>query len=125
MDLWDFDETVDALIDVPDWIDSDITGTDIAAICQGGCSSGAYMPAVTYGQASETMAEFGDEVLEYLEHQYGELPTVPDGTSWSGMAVFFLSCAVEAWARNAEAQLEEALDFQEEEDEDGDYDEAA
>ena len=51
---------------VPLWIDSDITWQTIASIHQGGCASGAYMPAVTYWQAIQTMSQHGDDVLEYI-----------------------------------------------------------
>ena len=81
----------------PAFITKDLTPYDIAAISQGGCASGSYMPAVTYVLASETMAEHGDDVLEYIEDSYGELPQPPIGTSWSAMAVFYLSIAVELW----------------------------
>lgn len=70
---------------------------EISSINQGGCASGAYMPAVTYHTANETMSECGDEVLQFIEDTYGELPSIPAGESWSGMAVLFLSCAVEGW----------------------------
>lgn len=85
-------------MDVPAWIDQDITTADIAAINQGGCASGAYMTAVTYHKANAIMAEYGDDVLAYIEDAYGELPEVPAGTSWSGMAVFYLSVGVESFA---------------------------
>jgi len=32
----------------PAWIVNELTPYDLAAINQGGCASGAYMPAVTY-----------------------------------------------------------------------------
>jgi len=83
----------------PEWITEPLTPYDIAAINQGGCASGAYMPAVTYYDAAQTMAKHGDAVLDYLEEQYGELPIIPDGTSWSDMAVLYLSWAVELWCR--------------------------
>lgn len=72
--------------------------SELQAIQQGGCASGSYMPAVTYYTASKTMAKYGDEVLDYIESQLGELPTSPKGESWRGMAVFYLSYAVELWA---------------------------
>ena len=84
-------------IDVPAWIDQDITVDDVKAIQQGGCESGAYMPAVTYHQALETMNDHGDHVLEYLEGTYIEL-TPPAGAHWAGIAVYYISTAVELWA---------------------------
>ena len=84
-------------IDVPAWIDQDITVDDVKAIQQGGCESGAYMPAVTYHQALETMNDHGDHVLEYLEGTYIEL-TPPAGAHWAGIAAYYVSMAVELWA---------------------------
>lgn len=108
--LWWYDDPVTELgINVPDWIEQDITPCDIAAIVQGGCASGAYMPAVTYYQARVTMDEYGDEVLEYIEESLGELPTPPTGESWSGLAVYYLSIAVELWASSIEEEIAELL----------------
>lgn len=81
----------------PDWIDYELDQYDIESINQDGCASGAYMPAVTYYQAKLTMGEYGDDVLEYIEERYGELPQPSEGESWSGLVVFYLSIAVELW----------------------------
>lgn len=91
--------------DVPAWIVEGTTSYDVAAIEQGGCASGAYMPAVTYYDARETMNEHGDDVLQFIEDHHGELPAVPAGTSWSGIAVLYLSWAVETWASVVVAEL--------------------
>lgn len=102
----DNDDTAEP-IESPRWMDD--TEWDkgmLEDLCQGGCASGCYMPAVTYYQARETMNEHGDNVLQYIEDQYGELPKVPDGESWSGIAVFYLSVAVELWAHSALAEAE-------------------
>jgi len=105
-DIWNDEMTIrDRALDVPDWIDQDITAQDVAAIEQGGCASGAYMPAVTYHQALQTMSQHGDDILQYLQDIYGELPKPRDDESWSGIAVFYLSCAVETWALGAFLQL--------------------
>lgn len=96
----------DLNIDIPRWIDQDIDNYQVQAIVEGGCASGAYMPAVTYHEARETMNEHGDDVLDFIEDAYGELPTVPEGSSWSGMAVHYLSCAVEIWANRASSVVE-------------------
>ena len=104
------DEPVTELdIDVPAWIEQDITPQTIAAIVQGGCASGAYMPAVTYWQALETMSKHGDDVLQYVEDTYGELLPPPEGSSWSGVAVHYLSIAVELWASSVEDEVRAAL----------------
>ena len=86
------------LNDQPAWITQHLDIADIQAIQQGGCASGAYMPAVTYYDARITMGEHGDDVLDYIEEQLGELPEIPKDSSWSGIAVFFLSVGVELWA---------------------------
>ena len=82
-------------IDIPAWIDQDISVYDIESIIQGGCASGAYMPAVTYYDARETMNKHGDDILQYIEDNLGEMPEIPKDSSWGGIAVFFLSYAVE------------------------------
>ena len=94
-------------IDVPAWIDQDITVGDIEAITQGGCASGAYMPAVTYHTAKETMNEYGDDILQYIQDNLGELPRPKDDESWAGMACFYVSYAVELWAAGLESEIEE------------------
>ena len=99
-------EPVDYDYEQPEWIVDDLTPHDLAAINQGGCASGAYMPAVTYYQANKTMADHGDDVLDYIVEQMGELPKPHDTESWSGMAVHFLSYAVELFC-NSHSDLED------------------
>jgi len=82
----------------PDWIEYDLGVDDIRSIQEGGCASGAYMPAVTYYKATETMANYGDDVLNYILGAYGELPTLANPVSWGETAVHYLSCAVELYA---------------------------
>ncbi len=95
-DGYHYRSTIESMKDQPAWITEEMDWCQIQGVIQGGCESGAYMPAVTYYQANETMAKHGDEVLEYIE-EYMELPR-PDGhTSWAGMAVLYLSTAVELW----------------------------
>lgn len=93
-------------IEVPAWIDQDIDSNTVDSICQGGCASGAYMPAVTYWQALETMNDHGDDILTYIEDNMGQLPDV-SGESWSGMACKFVSCAVELWASSVQSEIED------------------
>jgi hypothetical protein len=114
--LWNYDKPASDLVSVPDYIDSDITAADVAAIIQGGCASGAYMPAVTYHEARETMNEHGDRVLQDIEDSYGEIPQPKEGESWSGIAVFYLSVAVELWASSVEDELTDAIEELEEEE---------
>ena len=107
-------------IDVPLWIDQDITPGSVAAIVQGGCASGAYMPAVTYYQATQTMAEHGDAVLQFIQDgsRFGELPHPRDDESWAGIAVHYLSIAVELWAARAYSELEALADDDDDDDDD-------
>lgn len=108
--LWESETEVREFIRVPAWIESDITGQTVAAIVQGGCSSGAYMPAVTYWQANETMAKHGDNVLQYIEDALGELPAAAKDTCWSGLACHYLSGAVDLWAYSIEDELAERIE---------------
>jgi len=94
----DLRDIVDTLNDQPEWITDKLDISDIQAIQHGGCASGAYMPAVTYYQAAETMAKHGDEILDFIESVNGlDLPAIPRLTSWSAIAVLYLSAAVELW----------------------------
>lgn len=112
-DLWNHEEPISEIsdnIDIPAWIDQDISPNDVAAIVQGGCASGAYMPAVTYHQAAAIMSQHGDDVLQYIQDRLGELPKPGDDISWSGLACFYLSCAVELWASSIEDELSDIID---------------
>lgn len=73
------------------------------------------MPAVTYYLANATMAEQGNEVLEFIEEALGELPTPPNGLSWNEIASFYLVYAVELFTMQAEGVLTELLEDAEEE----------
>jgi hypothetical protein len=97
-------QRISELADVPAWIEQDIESDQVQAIYEGGCESGAYMPAVTYYDARQTMAEHGDAVLDFIQEQVGELPRPSDEVSWSGLAVHYLSYAVELWASNIIAE---------------------
>jgi hypothetical protein len=110
-EIWNCDRDLsDVLdIDVPSWIDADISPATIASIVQGGCASGAYMPAVTYWRALATMNEYGDAVMQYIGYTLGELPAPDTGESWAGVACRYLSLAVELWAGDMLAQL---VDFE-------------
>ncbi len=107
MDLWNTETQISEFnITIPAWIEPDISPYDVAAICQGGCASGAYMPAVTYYQAKETMSAHGDDVMQYIQDALGELPKPDDDMGWDQLACFYLSCAVELWAYSVEDELE-------------------
>lgn len=111
-DIWNCETEVSDLLNItqPNWIAYPLTAMDIASICQGGCASGSYMPAVTYHKAIDTMARYGDEVMQYVEDTLGELPNPQEtyeSVSWSGMACFYLSLAVELWAGDVMGQIEE------------------
>lgn len=112
--IWNCETAVQNLLDVnlPEWIDPEISAATIAAIVQSGCASGAYMPAVTYYDALNTMAAYGDDVFGYIDDVLGELPAPQGDVSWSGMACHYLSLAVELWANDIMNQLEE-LDIEE------------
>ena len=112
--LWDHDEPVATYVtdmEPPEWIGEGITPADVAAINQGGCASGAWMDAVTYHKAAEIMGEHGNDVLEYIENDLGEIPQPPQGSGWSALAVFYLSMAVELWCSSVADELETAIEL--------------
>ena len=113
------DTTIESLgIDVPRYIEADITVADVRAITQGGCASGAYMPAVTYWKALKTMNDHGDAVFEAIEDHLGEIPGPTEKTSWAGLAVHYLSTAVELWACGIEDEIEDEIEALEADDDD-------
>ena len=119
IDLWNLPEKQDEIAtewlesNTPKWCD-EISAMDVAAIVQGGCASGAYMPAVTYHVADKVMSNHGDDVLEYIEGVQGELPSV-EGKGWSEMATVYLSTAIELFAMSAEDALNELLKYEDDE----------
>lgn len=96
-DAYNYRTVIERMKDQPAWITEKMDWCQIQGVIQGGCESGAYMPAVTYYQANVTMFDHGDDVLDYIEEYLDELPTPDKNTSWSGMAVLYLSTAVELW----------------------------
>ncbi len=110
-------------VEIPEWIAPDITASTVAAICEGGCDSGAYMPAVSYYDAFRTMDEFGDQVLCFIDAHYSVREVLdtrvnPDG-SWAGFAVAFLSTAAELWADFNASEIMQAFEAIDKEGEGG------
>lgn len=108
-EIWNCETPISELLDcdIPAWIEQDICAMTVASICQGGCASGSYMPAVTYYQANDIMAQHGDDALDYIYNILGELVNPPQFESWRGRACFYLSMAVELWAGDIMGQLED------------------
>ena len=50
------------------------------------------------------------DLLQFIEDACGEIPKLPETTSWSGVAVFYLSAAVELWASGIHDELTEAIE---------------
>lgn len=112
--LWESDDdyitSISGAPEVPLWIDQGITPYDVAGIIEGGCASGAYMPAVTYAEALYTMGQWGDEILDFISTHLGDEALKPEKVeSWSGLAVYYLSTAVELWASGVAEELRELL----------------
>jgi hypothetical protein len=107
-------------IEIPEWIDKDYVSKEeletqdedticlLKEIATNGCASGVYMPAVTYHTAIKTMNKHGDTVFEYLKESQGEIPEPPEDarTSWSHMACYYLSMAVELWSMSTLDELD-------------------
>ena len=107
--LWRDDEVRSYGIEIPPWIEQDITCSTVAAVLQGGCDSGAYMPAVTYHQALATMAEHDEAVLNMLDGLGLVLPNVLE-IGWHQLACWLVSTAVELWCSSIEDELRRAID---------------
>lgn len=114
--LWNSGEVKAAeYVEVPVWIDQGIYCYDVAAICQGGCESGAYMPAVTYYEAQKIMNEHADSVIRFLENQgYEKAEFDFSNQTWGCFCVQLLSLAVDTWAYSIAEELAEALEAEQE-----------
>ena len=113
--MWNSDEPLADYIEgiyVPDWINDGFSPADAIAVYESGCASGAYMPAVTYYDANQAMAKYGNDVLEYIEENLGEIPQPQSSESWTGLAVFYLSIAVELFASSVVSELEQLVEIE-------------
>lgn len=111
--------------EIPAWIEQDITVCTVRAICQGGCVSGAYMPAVTYFDAKHTMAEHGEEIFDFITDHLGDSGLDNDCTSFGMKCCAWMSCAVELWALKTLRLIEEFEVYQDEWEAGWDEEEAA
>lgn len=106
-------ESVESLHSQPDFMTDDRFGMgvdsieDLASIIQCGCASNAHR-SVYHHDAGKCMAEYGDDVLEYLEENYGEIPAPRQGSSWNSIASDYLSTAIELWC-SSQAEIIEAI----------------
>ena len=98
MDNMDELELRELGLDVPRWVERDITVGQVRSIAEGGCGSGAYMPAVEGYTALQTMAEHGDAVVHWLEDYADAFELNPLAESWAGFASRVLTYAVDVWA---------------------------
>ncbi|MEE8598927.1 MAG: hypothetical protein V3S69_05375 [Dehalococcoidales bacterium] len=75
------------------------TVNNLQAILQGGCASGAYMPAVTYHTANLCMAEYHTEIEELLTEDGCDSEWVFNTAtdSWACFASKLVASAVEVW----------------------------
>lgn len=95
----DLREFVEAINNQPDFMSGEMSIDSISelqSIIGCGCASNAHR-SVYYYDAAKTMSEHGDSVLEYLENELGELPQPKNGMSWSELASYYLSYAIELW----------------------------
>ena len=97
-------------IDVPKWIDQDVTLYTANNVACGGCESGAYMPAVIYCKAQETMGEYGDDVLQYLDDVGLCEPIETSGKTWLCIACDILSRACDIWFSSIDSSEGEIID---------------
>lgn len=88
--------------DQPSWIKhmgviEDVS--ELKAILEDGCASGAYMPAVTYSTAWDTFCLYGDDIVDFLTDHYWDDVIEFDLRSETnqGFAVKLCSLAVELW----------------------------
>lgn len=114
------DELAEYIIEQnPEWLEqmSNIEYfTTLASIAQGGCASGAYMPAVTYHSAKMALfCELGESMVEYAVDFLAEIDSLDqvaiqlkDGVQY--MAAYLASVAVEAWVYEVEQDVLDKID---------------
>ena len=73
--------------------------SDMHAIQQGGCESGAYVPAVTYYTAKKILLEHENEILELINllHYTDEMTFDMQNETIGQFAVKIVSLAVDVW----------------------------
>lgn len=96
--MWEDERTV---TDAPEYVEDWTTYSTVAAIYQGGCASGAYMPAVTYYDARQTMGKDGDAIIDDLRESGAfdeNFLAIREDEDFSGYCCRMVSAAVEVWA---------------------------
>jgi hypothetical protein len=98
----DLENFLESMNDQPEFLKfmGEITDvSELIAIYEGGCASGAYMPAVTYYTANQCMAsDASGSVEEEIEH-YEEITFNPATESFSQFASKLCAMAVESFVQ--------------------------
>ena len=108
--MYESDAKAKTVIDVPPWVDAEIDIHVVASIYQGGCAGYAYLPACEYVTATDTMAEHGDEVLEYLEDSGVGHELMLRGVSWGALSSHLLMMAIDLWAGRVYSAFEKEME---------------
>jgi hypothetical protein len=76
---------------------------ELKAIKEGGCESGAYMPAVTYSTALKCMYEHYEEIEAiFQDHGYESIEFDLESETFAGFSSRLVSMAVELWVSSIE-----------------------
>ena len=97
---YDIDEFREMIANQPDFIKkmgAIDSISDLQAIEQGGCESGAYMPAVTYYTAKNIMVEYHSEIENIVSDVVDHFMFNPAIDGFDGFCVEIVSIAVECW----------------------------
>ena len=105
----DLESFLEAMNDQPEFLQfmgeiDDVS--ELIAIYEGGCSSGAYMPAVTYYTASQCMASDASGSVEEELEDYGGITFNPAEESFSQFASKLCAMAVEIFVQNQSNVIE-------------------
>lgn len=101
-------------IEIPDWVEQDITLDTCKSIAEYGCVGDQYGPGFLDYEAIQVMNRHGSKVFEYIEETLGKMPELSDDNfrSWGSLACYYVSTAVELWAS-------QFIDLEEESEESG------
>ena len=107
VDLREFIESIEQQPDFIKHMGEIDSISEMQAIIQGGCASGAYMPAVTYAVALECFTEHSNEITDLLEEfGYEDFTFCLKTETLSSFASSMVSAAVECWVNQFQDMLD-------------------
>jgi hypothetical protein len=90
---------------VPAWIDQDITLGMLEDIAKHQCLGAGYLPAINRYEAIDTMEKHGDDLCSWLYQETGEDIPIAGSVSAPDLAIDVVQYAVNLWATQKEDEV--------------------